>query len=100
MKNEQTTAERNRAWKATMDAEAGRVRAEDLRLDATNGFGEPLETDTGDRGDRVAIAEYVQAVRAASDHNPDVLARVKAGGRVNSEAEYAEVSRQIAEAVS
>ena len=58
------TAERNAAWKANMEAASGIVRAEDLRLDATNAWGEPLERDTGDFGDRVAINEYRLAVQA------------------------------------
>ena len=57
-------AERNAAWKATMEAESGRVRPECDRLDAVDAWGDPVETDTGDRGDRVAIAEYARAVRA------------------------------------
>ena len=63
-------AERNREWLATMDAEAGRVRPECDRLDARNGLGDLLEPDPAksslpeDHGDRVAIAEYAQAVRA------------------------------------
>ena len=57
-------AERNRKWKATQDAHAGKVRADADRLDATDAWGDPLETDTGDRGDRQAIAEYAEAVRA------------------------------------
>ena len=62
-------AERNAAWKATMDAESGRVRAECDRLDAVDGWGDPLEGDPpgnlpADHYDRVAIAEYAQAVRA------------------------------------
>ena len=57
-------ADPNAAWRANMDAAAGVVRAEDKRLDATNAWGEPLERDTDDRGDRVAVNEFRQAVAA------------------------------------
>ena len=90
-------AVRNRKWRAALDAVSGRVVADCDRLDARNYDGDLLERDTGDLGDRTAIAEYGQAVRAASDHNPDVLARIRAGGRINNEAEYDLVTKAIAD---
>ena len=96
-------AERNRKWRAAMDAVAGRVVADCDRLDARDYDGNLLEADTGDRGDRQAIAEYGQAVRrdnleryeeaefqAGVAHNQAVDEAVDAWARANLPAEYTE----------